>query len=608
MRIVLTLITALLVPIAAEADPIVIPKSRQERPRLKSVYSAVHEVSELKRSDTKMLVFVFTGVDCPVAQLYMPRLRELHEKYLDQGVHFYGVYPNRRVHVTSMATHAHDQDIPFPVFLDMDHRLADLLDAEVTPEVVVLDANWEKRYQGAIDNQFKKQGRLQEVSENYLEDAIKQVLAGETIAESRRPPTGCPIERMGPPEPNKDLTFYRDVAPILQKNCENCHRDGGVGPFEIVTYEDAYYLAGRIRENVLERRMPPWHGFLNPKFGKLRNDKRLSEEDIRTIDEWVRIGSPKGTKADAPAPINWPDPDAWDIGKPDYVFSIPGFEVPKTGVLDYQFFRVKLGFERDRWFQAVEVKPGNAEVVHHIGLHVVPASSKVFSGFSGMAELYGLNGEGAILINDYVPGDTYNAKQYSPEQAVRVPENSDLIFELHYTPNNREAIFDRSKVAFTWAPKPPKEEVFTKVFRRPIGRFQIPPHVSHHRKQDSYYFEHDVLLDAVRPHFHLRAKSFRLEVIVRDEDTEEIAKRETVLSVPVWDQDWQRTYEFEAPLFLPAGSELLATAHFDNSYLNPNNPDPSATVQYGQQTTDEMFSVRFKYRVAPKADVAEAGK
>lgn len=599
MRFVLASLLSTVILSPLWADPLVIPKNRDERPQLKSIYSAIHSLPELKQEDTKAIVFLFTGVDCPVAQLYMPRLRALHAKYNKQGIKFFGIYPNARVDVTKMAHHAHDQDIPFPALLDLEHRLADLLDAQVTPEVVVLDANWEIRYQGAIDNQFKKQGRLSQASKHYLRDAIEQILSGEPVKIQSMPPSGCPIERLGRPDPPQAPSFYRDIAPILQRRCETCHRENGAAPFELITYEDAYYSATRIQENVLERRMPPWHGFLNPKHGKLLNDPRLSKREIRILDDWVRSGAAEGDFQDAPPPVEWPDPDTWEIGEPDYVYATDGFLVPKTGVLDYQFFRAKLGFKEDRWFQAVEIKPGDTRVVHHISLHLVPTGDRVFTGFSGMAELYGLNGEGATLINDYVPGDIYNVKQYAPDQAVRIPKNSDLIFEIHYTPNNHSAVVDRSRVAFRWIDQPPQEEVLTKVFRKPIGRFHIPPRTSHHKMQDSYYFPHDVQIDAIRPHFHYRGKSFRVEQVERDPETEKITSRETILSVPVWNPDWQRTYELETPLFLPAGSELLATGVFDNSYLNPSNPDPNATVEYGQQSNDEMFSTRFKFRVVP---------
>jgi hypothetical protein len=145
------------------------------------------------------------------------------------------------------------------------------------------------------------------------------------------------------------------------------------------------------------------------------------------------------------------------------------------------------------------------------------------------------------------------------------------------------------------------------VFRKAIGRFRIPPHDPHYRVEDTYHFAHDVEIDAIRPHFHLRGKSFRLEMIERDPATDEIVKRQTILSVPIFDQAWQRTYELATPLVLPAGTELIATGHYDNSDLNPNNPDPSVEVTWGQQTTDEMFSTRFKYRVVKPAAVGGEG-
>jgi hypothetical protein len=221
-------------------------------------------------------------------------------------------------------------------------------------------------------------------------------------------------------------------------------------------------------------------------------------------------------------------------------------------------------------------------------------------GLAMMAQLYGVNGETAHLINDFVPGDTYNAKVYPEDQAVLIPKHSDLIFEVHYTPNGRAATTDQSMVAFQWADGPPQHQVHTSVFRKPIGRFRIPPQDPHFRIEDTYHFAHDVEIDAIRPHFHLRGKTYRLEMIERDPETDEIRQRRTILTVPIYDPAWQRTYELDKPLLLPAGTELLATGNYDNSPLNPNNPDPSAEVVWGQQTTDEMFSTRFKYRIVKK--------
>ncbi len=581
------------------AEQIELPRKPSERPRLKSIYSAEHDVAELASKDTKAVVLIFLNTSCPVARQYMPTFQQLHKDFHSQGVRFYGIYPNASENVWEMAIHAHDSDLPFPVFLDNAQKLSKLLDVTTTPEVVLLDAKWNRHYQGAIDDQIKARGGRTTAINHYLRDAITNLLAGQEVSQNYLPPSGCPLEKLEAPVSAERVTYHKDIAPILQKNCQGCHRPGGVGPFELMTYEDAYYSAERIKLVVHERRMPPWHANLNPKFGKLAHDTRLSEQEIKTVLDWVAQDAPEGDPKEAPPTKKFPEFGKWEIGKPDFVYEMPKpFQVPKHGQLEYQFFRVKLNFPEDRWFNAVEVQPGNPEVVHHIGVHLVEAGDKPFSGFAGMAALYGISTEQARLLNDYVPGDAYNAKIYPAGKAVRIPKHTDLIFEMHYTPNGKDSAADQSRIAFRWADQPPEEEVMTKVFRKAVGRFRIPPHDSHFHMVDTYYFEEDIWLDAIRPHYHYRGKSFRLEMVTRDEKTDEIVSRDTVLSVPVFDQGWQRTYELEKPLFVPAGTELIATGTFDNSKFNPKNPNPEATVLWGQQTTDEMFSTRFKYHLA----------
>lgn len=599
MKRILVLLVALFCGTPVHAASPLEGLDASERPHLKSIYSSVHDISQFVKDETQAVAVVFLGTECPVARQYLPRLAELHNQYRTQGVQFLGVYSNVGDYVFEMAQHAHDEDIPFPALLDTDHRLADLLGTQTTPEVVLLNRKLEKVYQGAIDNQFQRHGRKAAATEHYLVAAIEAVLKGQPIEQPHVPASGCPLERSTPQRAPRQVTFHKEIAPLVQKNCQKCHRDEGPAPFELITFDDVAFNAEKIREVVLARRMPPWHGVLNEEFGKLANDGRLSDEEIETLVAWIDADAPEGDKDDAPAPIQWPAPSDWAIGKPDFVYRMPKpFKVPKSGTLEYQFFRVRMNLDQDRWFKAVEIKPGNPTVVHHITLHVAPSTKdQRFEGLATMSQLYGLNGEMAHLINDFLPGDTYNSKTYPADQAVLIPKNSDLVFEVHYTPNNREATTDQSMVAFQWAKAPPQHAVETTVFRRPAGRFRIPPHEHHYRLEDTYYFPHDVEIDAIRPHAHLRGKSFRLEIIKRNPDTDEIERRQTVLSVPVFDQAWQRTYELATPLKLPAGTELLATFHYDNSDLNPNNPDPSAEVLWGQQTTDEMFSTRFKYRL-----------
>jgi thiol-disulfide isomerase/thioredoxin len=579
-----------------------------QRPRLRTIYSSDVDLQQLVRKNKSGIVLVFLGTECPVARLYIPTLAAMHQEFRGQGFQFLGIYSDVGVNVQEMAIHAHDEDIPFPVLQDVEHRLADLLQAQVTPEVVVLDAKLEKQYQGAIDNQYQRHGRKPAATETYLHDALSALASGKPVEVSSVPASGCPLERRTLARSTRELSYHKDVAPLVQQHCQGCHRQGGPGPFELITFDDVAGNAEKIREVVSDRRMPPWHGILDPQFGKLRNDQSLPEEALETIVDWIDGGAAEGNRSDAPPPRKWPAPHEWAIGKPDFVYRMPQpFVVPRSGTLEYQFFRVRMDSPVDRWFRGVEIKPGSPEVVHHVALHVAPATKPDRNeGLAMMAQLYGINGEKAHLINDFVPGDTYNAKVYPPDQAVLIPKHSDLIFELHYTPNGR-AQRDQSMVAFQWADGPPQDEVLTTVFRKAIGRFRIPPHDPHYRVEDTYHFAHDVEIDAIRPHFHLRGKSFRLEMIERDPATDEIVKRQTILSVPIFDQAWQRTYELATPLVLPAGTELIATGHYDNSDLNPNNPDPSVEVTWGQQTTDEMFSTRFKYRVVKPAAVGGEG-
>ncbi len=597
-----TALLALLVLLGADparsASPL---DSPSQRPRLKTIYSSVHGLDEFLQGEQRGVVLVFLGTECPVARQYVPRLNELHRQFRERGVPFVGVFSDVGTDVFSMATYAEEQDIAFPVVKDSDHRLADLLEVQNTPEVVLLDARLEKKFQGAIDNQFQRHGRRTAASENYLADAIGAILQGEPVQRPYVTASGCPLERDAPRRASRAITFYKDVAPLVQARCQECHRAGGPGPFALVSYDDVALNSQKIREVVADRRMPPWHGILNPEFGTLKHSRQLSPGELATILTWIDAGSTEGDPADAPPPAKRPAPQAWQIGKPDFVYRMPEpFRVPKSGTLEYQFFRVPLGLQQDRWFRGVEIKPGTPAVVHHITLHIAPSVGGLenFDGLATMAQLYGLTGERAQVISDYVPGDVDNAKTYPPEQAVRIPKNSDLIFEVHYTPNNRSEVMDQSMAAFVWADAPPQHEVHTKIFRKAIGGFRIPPHEPHYRVEDTYYFEHDVEIDSIRPHFHLRGKSYRLEIIERDPQTDEIVNRRPIVSVPIYDPAWQRTYELATPLHLRAGTELLATGHFDNSRLNPNNPDPSATVLWGQQMTDEMFSTRFRFRLA----------
>ena len=405
------------------------------------------------------------GADCPVVRQYVPRLNELNAEFQPLGIKFLAIFSNARDNVLAMANYVCETDLAIAAFSDGQHRLADLLHAQVMSEVVVLNPSFEVHYQGAIDDQFKKTSKRGHATENYLADALRELLDNKPATLSITPASGCHIERNDPIRPNDQLTFYKDIAPLLQKNCQTCHRAGEVGPFEFFTSETTMW---RIMPRPSKRSysIAECHRGTESLIRKSASFTMTSDWPMPTSKHSCRGFAPTCRKAShrRAESGNLAIPSAWSIGNPDFVYRMDKpFTVPATGVLNYQFFRVHLNLKADRWIQAIEVRPGNREVVHHIGMHITPASNDDFSGL-GMAVLFGLSGDLSTPLNDYVPGDLCNHKQYPSGRAVRIPANSDLIFEVHYTPNG-SVTSDRSEVAMRWAKEAPAEEVHTKVFR-----------------------------------------------------------------------------------------------------------------------------------------------
>jgi hypothetical protein len=307
--------------------------------------------------------------------------------------------------------------------------------------------------------------------------------------------------------------------------------------------------------------------------------------------------------ADAPKPVAWPKERRWKIGKPDWEYEFEeAFTVPATGAIEYQYFAIKNPFpDRDRWVTAVETAAGNKRVVHHIQVHVVKCATQGRKVDPiAMMMLFGFSADNASLIGGYAPGDQFNSRVFPPGYAMRIPKGHDLIMEMHYTPSG-EAQQDRSRLAFQFRDTPPEHELKSRFLHHKPGRFVVPAYAMHHRMETDYWFEKKTKLLGVRPHMHSRGKHFELQLVypagrrfenlsppIAQED-----RRETILWVPAFDFNWQRSYEFAEPMIIPAGAELRGIAHFDNSRFNPANPDPSVDVPWGQQVFQEMFATKF---------------
>lgn len=390
-------------------------------------------------------------------------------------------------------------------------------------------------------------------------------------------------------------TFHKDVEPVLQKRCQGCHRPGEAAPFSVLTYKDARPWAKAMKSAVVARKMPPWSA--DPATGHFRNDPRLSQSEIDTLAAWADNGAPEGNPKDAPKPLTFLE--GWNIGKPDVIFEMPtAFPVPANGSVDYQWVVIPTGFKEDKWIRAVEVRPGERSVVHHvIAFYRRPGSKWLSDAIPGVptAKSSGTSEAGMAdgSIGAYVPG---LPPSILPDgRATFLPAGSDIVLQLHYTASGK-ACNDQTKVGVVFA----KEPVTERAFGLTLGtqKFVIPPGEANYRVDSEHVLDRDVKIVSYLAHMHLRGKAFEFKAAFPD------GKVETLLNIPKYDFNWQLTYQLAEERIFPAGTKLMLSAWFDNSPNNPFNPDPKAEIRFGDQTWEEMMVGSFGVAIDPKTSPA----
>jgi hypothetical protein len=533
------------------------------------------------REDRGITVVCFLGTECPLARLYAPRLAELAGQFAPQGVRFVGIDSNCQDSEEELRHFVTEFRIPFPVAKDRDNLLADKFHAERMCEVFVLDDALTIRYHGRIDDRYRPGiARTATTVRDDLRIALEELLAGKRVSVPDTEVAGCLIGRMKQGAENAKFTYCRDVARILQSNCVECHQAGEIGPFALTDYDEVVGWADMMVEVIDDGRMPPWHA--SPQHGRFANARLMSAEDKRVLRDWVAAGAPYGNAADLPSPP--PPARTWHLSRdPDQVISMRKrpFVVPAEGTVEYQYFVVDPGFKEDKWVIGAEVIPGRRSVVHHCIVFVRPPDDQEFRGVS--------------WLTAYVPGQ--RATMLPRGYGRHLPAGSQLVFQMHYTPNGSEQN-DLSQVGLLFGDE---SEITHEVYSQ-IGleqEFEIPPHAANHMVSASprRLPEHGTLL-AVAPHMHLRGKSFRL--ISRQADGQSV-----LLDVPKYDFNWQHVYEFAEPLPLESIGKLEFFATFDNSESNPVNPDPTQHVIWGDQTWEEMAVAFFEIAV-PRHETQEA--
>ncbi|MFY9574528.1 MAG: DUF3471 domain-containing protein [Blastocatellia bacterium] len=445
----------------------------------------------------------------------------------------------------------------------------------------------------------------------------------------------------GTKTPAKNVTFNKEVAPILYKSCAECHRPGEAAPFSVLSYKDVRPWAKSIKEKVVSRQMPPWHA--DAHVGRWANDPRLTQTQIDTITAWVDGGAKEGDAKDLPPAPQFVE--GWGIGKPDVVIQMPDeYIVEASGPDEYQYFDAPTNFAEDRYVQMAEARPGNRRVVHHIiafvipkgqpNLNMIPKEQRdkalenslkdtpfyrdgllirmkhdqpVYNDGSEIpANLKGFNNVDDFLTA-YAPGSDYG--EWQPGTAKRIPAGATIRFQVHYSKVAGSVQKDRSMVGLIFAKQPPERLMRTRAVSNVF--FEIPPNADRHKVTATWKPSLDITLYSLMPHMHYRGVAMEYKVLYTD------GKSEMLLNVPAYSFNWQMAYRPQSPIRIPAGSRIQVTGYFDNSAKNKFNPDPSKAVRQGEPTYDEMMMGFMDYtaekpqnlaKVDPKVFDAYVGK
>ncbi|MBX3412113.1 MAG: redoxin family protein [Pirellulales bacterium] len=530
--------------------------------------------------EKKAYVIVFTTLDCPLVQRYLPRVKELEAKYRDQDVQFVALNVGPKDKLIEVAQQGLDYDLPFHIGKDFDGEAVRALGVERTPEVVVLDGAGVLKYRGRIDSQFRLGGENANAGRQDLEAALEDVLAGRDVKIAETPVDGCRITPGKIKTPVEQVTYSEHIAPLMQQYCQECHRPGTTAPFSLLDYDDADGNAEMIAEVVREQRMPPLYA--SEQHGHFSNRVEMKPEEIELILAWASGSREKGDAAKLPPPREFAQTE-WQIGEPDVVYTIPKkVKVPATGIVAYKYIFLPHVFEHDTWVQGIEILPGNPRIVHHANLAAVNLRASMNKGKAGAGD----TDNEAAFITGYVPGGV--PMVLDPGTAFKIPKGSVLVLQSHYVTTGKEGEEDETRVGLVYAKGTIQKEV--KHFRVTTGNFAIPPGDAHHRVVAQRTLDCDATGLGMFVHMHVRGKDMTFLAHYPD------GRTENILSVPNYNFDWQLAYRWPTDYArFPKGTKIECIAHYDNSAFNPYNPDPAATVREGQQTHEEMMYGFFFY-------------
>ncbi len=507
-----------------------------------------HELHYQSKSPAVVLISQYNG--CEAIDRDAAAFKQLQADYAAAGVQIWMINSSDDQQRDAMASEARRLGLDIPILNDSARIIGRSLELTQTSEVLVIDpSNWQLVYRGAVGADLRQ--------------ALDSLVAGSSPEYVATAVSGCPVKY-----PHAESIDYAStIAPILENNCAGCHREGGIGPWAMSEYRMVQGFAPMMREVVRTKRMPPWHA--DPEIGEWQHSAAMSDEDTALLVSWIEAGAPRGEGEDPLAKLK-PMENKWTLGEPDLILDIPAHDIPANGVLDYQYPVVENPLDHDVWVVAATIIPGDSQAVHHV--------------LMGSADQAPEEGDRESVFENYImgyaPGN--ESDHMPPGTGVKVPVGGVYQFQMHYTPYGK-ATTDRTRVGLYFAKEGemPGNYLRQEVVVNPM--IKIPPHDAAHEESAYFEFYNDATIYSLVPHAHYRGVSSSFELVYPDGSTE------TILSVPNYDFNWQRTYKFVTPKTVPAGARIVHRTVYDNSAQNPRNPEPEREVPWGLRSTDEML-------------------
>lgn len=500
-------------------------------------------------------------------------LSDLMEQFADQPVAFYLIDATGTADKIEMRDVADDADIELPILMDETQLVAKELGIERATDVVILDpASLSVVFRGALNDRWAEGSRSRRASEHYVADALTAMLADQEISATQVASKGDAIDFSATEKLANSLSYANDIAPILKERCVSCHVEGGIAPFAMNNHQMVQGWSPMIREVLYTKRMPP--GQIDDAYvHDFRDVSHITTEETQKLVQWIEDGAQNNDDVDPLAEYK-PVMSKWAYGEPDMVIDIPPQQIPATGVQDYRNIALPLELEEDVWVKAIEFEAGDPTVLHHIIAFAY--------GPNGVNEFEILNQ--GIGLGAYAPGNEVNT--YPEDAGFPLKAGGGLMLQLHYTTSGRETT-DASEIAlYLWDEEPARPVLGGSAAELEIN---IPPFEARHEMVATAKFRKDSYLTMLGPHMHYRGYDANFKLIYPD------GREEEILNVPNYQFNWQKVYDFKDPKFVPAGTEMVFSGTFDNSEMNPFNPDPSQTLTWGEQTWQEMFFGFYRY-------------